>query len=171
MFSDSGKYFGFWEVFLDSGTCFLVSGTCFLVSGTCFWILGRVFWFLGRVFWFLGRVFWFLGSVLSLRATVDRQSRSMFQRTVFFKQVSLMEFHFFQGSETAGHDYHYYFCKPSSSVLEPAYLFWLTLNMCHLSNASLSLADTFICIHFCHWIRNMQKRVIFSFIFRHYFAV
>ena len=56
-------------------------------------------------------------------------------------------------------------------MLEPAYLFWLTLNMCHLSNASLSLTDTFICIHFCHWIRNMQKRVTFSFIFRHYFPV
>ena len=85
-----------------------------------------------------------------------------------------MEFHFFQGSETAGHDYYYYyyyFSKPSSSVLEPAYLFWLTLNTCHLSNASLSLTDTFICIHFCHWIRNMQKRVTFSFIFRHYFPV
>ena len=159
MFSDSGKYFGFWEVFLDSGTCFLVSGTCFLVSATCFWILGRVFGF-----W---EVFF------SVRATVDRQSQSMFQRTVFFKQVSLMEFHFFQGSETAGHDYYYYyyFSKPSSSVHEPAYLFWLTLNMCHLSNASLSLVDTFICIHFCHWIRNTKKRVTISFICRHHFPV
>ena len=43
-------------------------------------------------------------------------------------------------------------------MLEPAYLFWLTLNMCHLSNASLSLVDTFICIHFCHWIRNTKKK-------------
>ena len=131
-----------------------------------------MFWILGSVF-DSGTCFWILGSVLSLRATLDRQSRSMFQRTVFLKQVSLMEFHFFQGSETAGHDYYYYyyFSKPSSSVLEPAYLFWLTLNMCHLSNASLSLVDTFICIHFCHWIRNTKKRVTISFICRHHFPV
>ena len=51
---DSGKCFGFWEVFLDSGTCFG---------------LWDVFWILGRVFGFL-EVFWNLGSVLSLRATV-----------------------------------------------------------------------------------------------------
>ena len=82
----------------------------FLDSETCFWILRSVL-DSGTCFWILGSVFWFLGSFLSLRATLDRQSRSMFQRTVFLKQVSLMEFHFFQGSETAGHDYYYYFSK------------------------------------------------------------
>ena len=51
--------------------------------------------------------------------------------------------------------YYYYYLLFISSVLEPAYLFWLILNMCHLSNTSLSLADTFICTHFCHWIRNI----------------
>ena len=35
--------------------------------------------------------------------------------------------------------------------------------MCHLSNACLSLADTFICTHFCHWIRNITKRVCLTF--------
>ena len=149
---DSGKCFGFWDVFLDSGKCFGF-WEVFLDSGTCFWILG---------------------SVSSLRATVDRQSRSTFQRTVFFKQVSLMEFHFFRDQRQWSRLlllFFFFFSKPSSSVLEPAYLFWLILNMCHLSNASLSLADTFICTHFCHWIRNAKKRVKISFIFRHHFPV
>ena len=108
-----------------------------------------------------GTCFWILGSVSSLRATVDRQSRSTFQRTVFFKQVSLMEFHFFRDQRQWSRLLLlllFFFSKPSSSVLEPAYLFWLILNMCHLSNASLSLADTFICTHFCHWIRNTKKK-------------
>ena len=80
MFLDSGKCFGFWDVFLDSGKRF------------GFW---KAFSILGSVFGFW-EAFWMLGTVLSLRATVDGQSRSMFQRTVFFKQVSLMEFHFFR---------------------------------------------------------------------------
>ena len=45
---DSGKCFGFWDVFLD--------------SGKCFWILESVL--------DAGKCFWILGSVLSLRATV-----------------------------------------------------------------------------------------------------
>ena len=106
MFLDSGKCFGFWDVFLDSGKCFGFWDV-FLDSGKCFWILGSAL-ILGSVLdsrtWF-----WILETVLSLRATVDRQSRSMFQWTVFFKQVSLMEFHFFQVSETAGHDYYFFF--------------------------------------------------------------
>ena len=55
-------------------------------SGKCLWILGRVL--------DSETCFWILGTVLPLRATVDRQSRSMFQRTVLFKQLSLMEFIF-----------------------------------------------------------------------------
>ena len=103
---DSGTYFWILGSVLDSGTCFWILGSV-LDSGKCFWILGSAL-ILGSVLdsrtWF-----WILGTVLSLRATVDRQSRSMFQWTVFFKQVSLMEFHFFQVSETAGHDYYYFF--------------------------------------------------------------
>ena len=41
---DSGKCFGFWDVFLDSGTCFRILGSR-LDSGMCFWILGSVFGF------------------------------------------------------------------------------------------------------------------------------
>ena len=65
---DSGKCFGFWEVFLDSGKCFGF-WEVFLDSGKCFWILGSVldsgkcFWILGSVFGFW-EVFWILGSVL-----------------------------------------------------------------------------------------------------------
>ena len=35
MFLDSGKCFGFWDVFLDSGMCFWILGRV-LDSGTCF---------------------------------------------------------------------------------------------------------------------------------------
>lgn len=76
--------------------------------------------------------------------------------SIFFDKFHWWDLIFFKVSETAGYDY-YYFSKPSSGVLEPTYLFWLTLNTCHLSNASLSLADTFDCTHFCHWIRNIKK--------------
>ena len=44
---DSGKCFGFWEVFwilgsvLDSGKCFWILGSV-LDSGKCFWIVGSV---------------------------------------------------------------------------------------------------------------------------------
>ena len=56
-------FFGFWEVFLDSGKCFRILG-----SVLEFW---EVFWILGHVFGFW-EVFWILGSVLSLRATVNQ---------------------------------------------------------------------------------------------------
>ena len=72
---DSGKCFGFWVVFLDSGKWFWIlgsvldSGKCFgfwevfLDSGKCFWILGSVFGF-WEVFLDSGKCFWILGSVL-----------------------------------------------------------------------------------------------------------
>ena len=57
-----GCDFGFWEVFLDSGPdVVLDSGKCF-----GYW---DVFWILGSVFGW--EVFWNLGSVLSLWATVE----------------------------------------------------------------------------------------------------
>ena len=77
MFLDSGKRFGFWDVFLDSGTCFWILRrvfgfwegfwilgrvfgfwNVFLDSETCFWILGSVL-DSGTCFWILGRVFGF----------------------------------------------------------------------------------------------------------------
>ena len=54
------RVFGFWEVFLDSGTCFWILGRV-LDSGKSFgfwevfWILGRVLDF-GKCFLILGRV-------------------------------------------------------------------------------------------------------------------
>ena len=63
---DSGKHFGFWEVFWILGSVFgfwdifLILGSV-LGSGTCFSILRSVTG--------LWDVFWILGHVLSLRAT------------------------------------------------------------------------------------------------------
>ena len=89
MCSNSGKCFGFWDLFLDSEKCFWILGSGHVLdSGTRFWVLGSVldsgkcFWILGMFLGF-GTCFWILGSVLdlgrvlSLRATVLKVSKAI----------------------------------------------------------------------------------------------